>query len=485
MEQNKVLQTEIEELLRQRIGLNPESIGSRAILRAVKKGLRQSGLDSLADYLTELKTSPALMDALVELVVVPETSFFRNRISYGFLRQWLSDEWKPQMDKVHRPLRILSLPCSSGEEPYSIAITLLEEGLTLDEFHIDGVDVSAAALEKARKGIFSPYAFRRRSYRRDDKYFALTAPAGSALEEGALRELADLNNVAGRRRPVRYVLNADVRDKVVFHQGNVLDKTLLATAPPYDIAFCRNMLIYFDRAARDRAFSFLNRVLRPNGLLFIGYAETGLVDPDQYQPVPYPQTFAFYKRAASDSSAPKVIAKAQPTSTKSVPTQSVPTQSVPTKSISTQSVQPTAGAVNSRIEDLQAVQQSHKLSDGLQTVLPVIKSINGAVSGESHQPSDLEMARELADKGSLAQATELCDRYLTTHPSSAEGHLLKGELYQAAGDEASATDCFSRAVYLNPQMREALTHLLIIQEGKGDTAKADVVRARLQRLELD
>lgn len=484
MDQSKVLQTEIENLLRQRIGLNPESIGSRAVLRAIKKGLRQSELASLADYLAELKTSPVLMEALVELVVVPETSFFRNRVSYSFLRQWLADEWKPQMSKARRLLRVLSLPCSSGEEPYSIVITLLEEGLGLEDFHIDAVDVSGVALEKARKGIFSPYAFRRRSYRNDDRYFSLAAPNNNDVEEGTLRELADLNNVTSRRRTVRYVLSDDVREKVVFHQGNVLDPTLLADALPYDIVFCRNMLIYFDRAARDRTFSFLHRILRADGLLFIGYAETGLIDFEQYQAVPYPQTFAFYKRSPSNTF--DLEATENTHSTSHFSTANSP-QQIDSQQINRSSQTGECHRVmaeNGKIEDLQTASRSRALSDGLPKVMPVVKDINGALTNrQSLGQSDLEVARELADKGSLVQATELCDRYLASHPSSAEAHLLKGELYLAVSDEASALECFSRAVYLNPQMQEALTHLLIIQEGKGDVAKANVVRARLQRLE--
>ena len=489
MDQSKVLQTEIENLLRQHIGLNPESIGSRAVLRAIKKGLRQSELDSLADYLAQLKTSPALLETLVELVVVPETSFFRNRVSYGFLRQWLLNEWKPQMSEARRPLRILSLPCSSGEEPYSIVITLLEEGLALEDFHIDGVDISGVALEKARKGIFSPYAFRRRAYRNDDRYFSLAAPTGNDVEEGTLRELADLNNVAGRRRAVRYVLSDDVREKVVFHQGNVLDQTLLADALPYDIVFCRNMLIYFDKAARDRTFSFLDRILRPNGLLFIGYAETGLIDFERYQAVPYPQTFAFYKRSPSDKfdleateSAHSISSFQIASGQQKTDSQQIDVQQI--DSLSQTSQRYLVTAESEKIKDSQTIQRSRALSNGLPTVLPVIKDINGALTNSQFLgQSDLEVARELADKGSLIQSAELCDRYLANHPSSAEAHLLKGELCLVSGDETLALRCFSRAVYLNPQMHEALTHLLIIQEGKGDMDKADIVRARLQRLE--
>lgn len=467
MEQNKV-QQEIEAILRQQIGLNPESIGSRAVLRAMKKGLRQSGLADFPAYLSKLKTSPALLDELIELIVVPETSFFRNRVSYSFLRQWVADEWKPRMARLERrPLRVLSLPCSSGEEPYSIAITLLEEGLALDEFHIDGVDISAVALAKARKGIFSPYAFRRRAYRKDDKYFSLAVPAEHAADGVELCNLANLDSKARRRKPVvRYVLREFVRDKVVFRKGSVLDENLLSGELPYDIVFCRNMLIYFDEAARQQTFAFLNRVLHPDGLLFIGYAETSSIDATQYQPVPYPQTFAFNKRAslANPSAVIDLKQRTDASSAQKLARQPALEANIGTKT-ETES------------------DRSRAFSNGLQTVLPVIRTINGtATYEETAGRSDLEMAREFADKGSLTQATELCDRYLADHPSSADAHLLKGELHQSLGNEDAALGCFSRAVYLNPQMQEALTHLLIMHEGKGNIEKADVVRARLQRL---
>ena len=470
--QSDMSQREIEELLKERIGLNPSSIGPRAVLRAIKKGLRQSEAGSLADYRRQIEDSPELLNALIESVVVPETSFFRNRVSFGFLRQWIADQWKPQIAScAQRPLRVLSLPCSTGEEPYSIAITLLEEGLSLDKFHIDAVDISSVALEKARTGVFSPYAFRRRTYRKDDKYFSLAVPAEDATDGLAPYDptslTAELTSQYSRRKPVRYVLCDRVREKVVFQQGNVLDKTLLADAPPYDIVFCRNMLIYFDRTARDRTFGFLDRVLRPEGLLFVGYAEMGLVSTDAYQPVPYPQTFAFYKRPRSVQSSP--------------PVEQSKTNRAGEKALEQPSTTSSHLSLSSQMKPGTS-SRPQAVANRLQAVLPVIKTINGAATSGQHGRSDLEMAQELADRDSLVQATELCDRYLAAHPSSAEAHLLRGELYQATGDETSAIDCFSRAVYLNPQMREALTHLLIIQEGRGELDKAEVVRARLQRL---
>mgnify|MGYP001791190288 CR=1 FL=1 len=275
MQQDETIRREIENMLRQKIGLNPDSVGSRSILRAVKRGMRTGKMQGLSDYWSSLNDSSSSFSSLVDAVVVPETSFFRNRASFVFLRQWVS-----QYKGRETPLRVLSLPCSTGEEPYSIAIALLEEGLSFDDFHVDAVDISTPIIEKAKQGIYSPYAFRRQAYRDDDKYFSLGWPEGAARSNRATQ---------------RYFLDASVREKVCFQQGNILDPWLLSAQPPYDIVFCRNLLTYFDAGARDRAFKKIDQLLRPNGLLFVGHAENNMVDTHHYQPVPYPQTFAYIK----------------------------------------------------------------------------------------------------------------------------------------------------------------------------------------------
>jgi chemotaxis protein methyltransferase WspC len=432
VEHEHIIQREIEALLRQKIGLNPDSIGSRSILRAVKKGMRTGKMQGLSDYLQGLKSSPALFESLVESIVVPETSFFRNRASFVFLRQWIAQEWlgKPSErpfeklsgkpsgklsgkppESPKRPLRILSIPCSTGEEPYSVAIALLEEGLSLDDFHIDAVDISALAIATAKAGVYSPYAFRRQTYRSDDKYFAL------GVHEGA----------TSKRSAQRYVLAESVRQKIAFSQGNILEPEFLAKRQPYDIVFCRNLLIYFDQEARDRTTAFLHRMLRPNGLLFVGYAETGLIDSTLYRSVPYPQTFAFRKRS------PDELAHTQ--------------------------------AIDS---DKQAAPQSWQLP-----LEPKIIPLSD---------SSLLSARQFADKGELTKAVELCDRYLLHCPADAQAHLLRGELYQATDDYTAATACFEKAIYLDPQLSEALTHLMLIKEAMGDFKAVSVIRDRLQRL---
>ena len=84
----------------------------------------------------------------------------------------------------------------------------------------------------------------------------------------------------GKRVTQRYYLTDQVRDKVSFSQGNVLDASLLANRPPYDVIFCRNLLIYFDREARDFTLAKIDHLLSPGGMLFLGYAETSMLDID-------------------------------------------------------------------------------------------------------------------------------------------------------------------------------------------------------------
>jgi chemotaxis protein methyltransferase WspC len=427
VEHEQIIQREIEALLRQKIGLNPDSIGSRSILRAVKKGMRTGKMQGLSDYLQGLQTSPALFESLVESIVVPETSFFRNRASFVFLRQWIAQEWPERLSErlperlpeksperpAKRQLRVLSVPCSTGEEPYSVAIALLEEGLSLDDFHIDAVDISTLAIATAKAGVYSPYAFRRQTYRSDDKYFAL------GTHEGTTR----------KRSAQRYYLSEPVRQKIAFSQGNILEPTFLANRQPYDIVFCRNLLIYFDKDARDRTTTFLHRILRPNGLLFVGYAETGLIDSTLYRSVPYPQTFAFRKRS------PNELARA------------------------------------SKAIDLDKQAASWQRPPLKAETIPLSDSIDSLLS-----------ARQFADKGAITQAVELCDRYLLHYPANAQAHLLRGELYQAVDNYAAATACFEKAIYLDPQLSEALTHLMLMKEAAGDFKAVAVMRDRLQRL---
>ena len=124
----------IEQLLKQTMGLNAASIGSSAINRAVQQRLRELGIESADDYLLRLRGSAAELATLIDQVVVPETWFFRDRHPFDALgrcaREFLGSP------RRSGPLRILSVPCSTGEEPYTIVMTLLDAGIQIGRAHV-------------------------------------------------------------------------------------------------------------------------------------------------------------------------------------------------------------------------------------------------------------------------------------------------------------------------------------------------------------
>jgi chemotaxis protein methyltransferase WspC len=253
-------------LLRDVIGLDAASVGVSTIERAVRERLVASRMEAL-DYLQHLRRSGTEMQELVETVVVPETWFFRDREAFGFLARTAQDEWlRATPDGV---VRILSLPCSTGEEPYSIAMALLDAGMPAEQFQIDAVDISARALATAERGIYGRNAFRGADVAFRERYFTDT-PAGARLSEV-------------------------VRRQVRFQRGNLFSPAALPETAIYDAVFCRNLLIYFDRETQDRCVRLLERPLTADGLLFVGPSEAALMLAHSFVSARVALAFAFRK----------------------------------------------------------------------------------------------------------------------------------------------------------------------------------------------
>src|SRR5262245_4715380 len=142
---------EIERALRERVGLDPASIGSSVIQRSVRLRMKSRSIKKIEDYSRLLLSSSTEWNALTESVVVAETWFFRDVEPFNALVR-LALEWLPS--HPGRRVRLLSLPCSSGEEPYSLAMALLDAGVSPERLEIDAVDISARALSRARSGIY-------------------------------------------------------------------------------------------------------------------------------------------------------------------------------------------------------------------------------------------------------------------------------------------------------------------------------------------
>lgn len=273
---------EFATLLQRAIGLDAASVGPEVIDRAVRERLAAGAFDDLDSYWRQVCASSDELQALIDAVVVPETWFFRDGEAFAGLARYAVEDWLP-----HHPdgvLRLLSLPCASGEEPYSMAMALIDVGFPMERWAIDGVDVSASALARARRALYGKNSFRGSDLGFRERHFV---------------------SAAGGERP-----SDAVRRSVSFRQGNLLAADFLVGAASYDAIFCRNLMIYFDRSTQQRAVAVLARLIAADGVLFVGPAEAGALQGSEFVAAKVARAFAL--RGSGAAAAKSMVQPAKP-----------------------------------------------------------------------------------------------------------------------------------------------------------------------------
>jgi len=259
------------DLLRAASGLDvSEAAAERAVReRLIGRGhLPGAALQDVAEaYLANL--TPAELAALIELVVVPESWLFRDPDAFAAATAFVQ---RRLQQAPERPLRILSLPCAGGEEPYTMAMALLDAGVPASSCRIDAIDLSQVALTRARTGWFSRNAFRGADLAFRERHFV---PAGAG-----------------------YQISEALRGQVNFSQGNILTIDCATQAGRYDVIFCRNLLIYFDAPTSAAAVGVLRALLADDGMLLAGYAEVPTFCANGFHALRLPGAFALQKNPA-------------------------------------------------------------------------------------------------------------------------------------------------------------------------------------------
>jgi chemotaxis protein methyltransferase WspC len=398
---------DFETLLKDTMGLDAASVGSSTIARAVRLRMAGAGVETLEEYWREVRNSKDELQELIETVVVPETWFFRDREAFAVLARLAAEEWLPSHG--NRPLRALSVPCSTGEEPYSIVMALLETGFSRERIQVDALDISMRALGRARQGEYGLNSFRGEDLDFRDRYFRQT-------QKG-------------------YTVAEWLRGMVTFRQGNLLSPELSFGNDTYDVIFCRNLLIYFDRSTQERIMQTLGSLLASTGFLFVGGAETYLASRSGFTSVNQAMSFAFRKTGPRRIEPLEYIRPLpRPPVTRSVSPQPAPAVKSPP-----------------------------------QVTVPV---------------EDLGTARRLADAGRLREAAEWCERNIRQQTHSAETWYLLGLVRDALGEAQRAAECYRKLLYLEPEHIEALTHLALLTEKQGDMAGAGRLRERARRIAI-
>ncbi|HTM22948.1 MAG TPA: protein-glutamate O-methyltransferase CheR, partial [Kofleriaceae bacterium] len=256
-------------LLQRQIGLAVESVGVRALEAAVSARMRILGLGDQAVYVVALEERLGELPALIEEVVVPESWFMRDRLPFLELAAHARARRRADPGETYR---VLSIPCSSGEEPYSVAMALLEEGHPPGDFSVLGVDISSALLDRARAGVYFPASFR-------------------AIDPGLVSRWFDRG--PGDTKLAVPSLRAAVR----FQQCNILDPGFLVDSPQFHAILCRNLLIYLTAPARRVALARLEKLLVADGILIAGHAEALEVMAPKFRATGAAGAFTYTRRS--------------------------------------------------------------------------------------------------------------------------------------------------------------------------------------------
>ncbi|HEU4371958.1 MAG TPA: CheR family methyltransferase [Telluria sp.] len=253
------------ELLQRESGLD---LSEQTVDRALRDRMASLGIADSADYLQRI--SPDELAALIELVVVPESWMFRDADAFVAATAFVRSRLAERPDRV---VRILSIPCAGGEEPYTMAMALTDAGVAPASFRIEGVDLSTVALERAVAGRYTRNAFRGGDQSFRQRHFT--------------------------RVDDEFQISDAMRAQVSFSQGNLLAIDGAAGAGRYDVIFCRNLLIYFDEPTTAAAIAVLHALLADDGMLFAGYAEVPAFCRNGFAPLRVPGAFALQKAQAA------------------------------------------------------------------------------------------------------------------------------------------------------------------------------------------
>lgn len=407
----------VEDLIQERIGIDTQITGSDSLQHFIVRRMETLGVQSYEDYYELLVGNTDEFQSLVDLVTIPETWFFRDASPFSYLKKYVAEHWLPRCGELK--LSALSLPCSSGEEPYSIAMSLLDCGLLAEQFHVDAFDINKRSLEKAVNAIYSANSFRGGSLEFQDKYFT--------------------------RVDGNYQLNKDVRERVSFHHGNALNILNEAQGQLYDIIFCRNLMIYYDRSRQEALLAQLKRLLLPQGRLFLGHADSSDLVLSMFSGVGGSGSFAFELRRAGDEWLnPEIFAGAM-AATPAGTNRKTPRVKQATK--------PRTSALKRK-------------------VLKVQETDNTLIS-------DIE---KKADSGDLDAAAQLCELLVQQDIADADALCLCGVINELKGDAERAGGLFRRAIYLNPLHYQATVHLAENLESQGLAEEAALLRARAKEI---
>ncbi len=380
-----------------------------ALSVVVRDRVERTRHGSVAEYLVwvESPAGAAERQRLLDTVTIQETHFFRNLPQLDALRASVLPELVARARTAGRPLTIWSAGCSTGEEPYTLAMILLDlfDSMAPVPVNIIGTDVSESALTVAKQGVY----------------------AGRTIE---LAEPAAVERWFDRQADGSYSVSQRVRDLVSFQLQNLVTEEPPFGSSEIDLVVCRNVTIYFGRDTTKALVNRFHRGLTGGGYLLLGHAETLWQVSDAFSLVPVGEAFIYRKDTAP------IRSRRQPALVTIGPPPVTPSTRPPLKR-----------AVRDVL--LNPVRRPRRVEpERVAPRVPVPTPLD-----------DLAAAKELLKKGRYAEASSLAERATAAQPMLVDGYIVEGRALANQGNDDGAIAALRKAVFLDPRAGHA--HFLL------------------------
>lgn len=442
------------DVVTRRLGLRARE-PDQADLRAALAARAASSGRAVAEYVDWLADTAGMdeLGALATWLANGESYFFRDQAQF----QVLAAVAIPQLIRrrgPQQPIQVLSAGCSTGEEAYSLAITLREALPDPSWARVVGVDVNPVALARAASGRYSPWSLRATPEQTRQRWFS---------SDGA-----------------ETVIDESIRAAVRFEWRNLAEDQPGPPVPGgYDVIFCRNVLMYFDPGVARQVLARIESALAPDGFLFVGSAET-LRQLSAGFEVRHAEAAFYYQRAPVGGArpprpqpVPHTPADPAPATPLATPPAASPAADLPVhdKPVYDKPMHERylPGPPHGAVPDL-AVPLDMLRRDLYQDALTILA---GLPAEAAEDPDALLLwAVLLTHTGQFAEAEEVCQRLLAVDPANPAAHFVLGTCHAGRGDDRRAAAHYGEAAARDPRFSMPHLHLGLLASRRGDRDRA-------------
>jgi chemotaxis protein methyltransferase CheR len=413
---------QLKAYLIERSGLTYYAERDDDLLRRVTRRLEVLGIDTLEAYLALLRRSAEETDAMIAELTIGETYFFREPEQLDALRTIVLPDLL-ERNIASRRLRVWSAGCSTGAEPYSLAILLAREpALAGWDVSILGTDINRQSLSRAEEARFGAWELRTTEKDAIDRCFIASDKT--------------------------WTLRPDLRRGVTFQYHNLVQHPFPSFAAGlfgFDVILCRNVLMYFDRSTAARLIEQFHRTLAERGWLLVGHAETGIDIPPDLRTVLTAGATLYQKGPLDAPAAP-------------------PEDSVWAQILGHNAARAAGGFGAPDLPGPEPPRPPDRLRPSAPPSVPAAPAVE--------RDEGLDEVRRLGDQGRLQDALHACDRLLERRGLDVGLHFHRALVLEQLGRTVQAEQALRQTLYLDRRFALAHFHLALLRQRRHDVVGA-------------